>query len=188
MKLFKELACIDSMADSSKDTIRASHHKPTADSSKINSAMERVARGDDAFVDSALAKLGGLEFPAFKNKIMEHVREAGPEFVSLFEGLNGYVTYKDTYQVRKAIEENGAKYKVQNQLTDETRQRPNFKTREGTGGKSTKQKEAVNRKEERKDYPEVTPTAMSNYICSRCGKAFQNQDDLIHHQRFEGSL
>ena len=187
LKLFKELACIIIVTDSSKDTIRASHHRSIADSGMINSAIERVARGDDAFVDSALSQLRGLEFPAFKNKIIDYVRGAGPEVVGLFESLNGYTTYKDEYQVRKAIEENGAKYKVQNQLTDETRQHPSFKTRKGTGGTSTKEKEAVNEKEERKDYPEVTPTAMSNYICPRCGKPFQNQDDLIRHQRFEGS-
>ena len=37
----------------------------------------------------------------------------------------------------------------------------------------------------RKDYPEVTPTAMSNFVCDRCGKPFQNQNDLVQHQRFE---
>ena len=51
---------------------------------------------------------------------------------------------------------------------------------------SIKEREAVNNKsEERKDYPEVTPTAMSEYICNICGKSFQNNDDLIHHQHFE---
>lgn len=41
--------------------------------------------------------------------------------------------------------------------------------------------------EERKDYPEVPPSAMSNFICNTCGKQFQNQNDLIQHQRFEGT-
>lgn len=175
------------MADHSKGTIRASRHRPTADSEKINSAIKRVAGGDDEFIDSALSRLKGLKFPAFKHAIIEHVRGADPQVVGLFESLNGYVAYKDAYQMRKAIEENGAKYMIQNQLTDKTRQRPNFKTREGTGGTSTKKKEAVNKKEERRDYPEVTPTAMSNFVCSRCGKAFQSRDDLVRHQRFEGT-
>ena len=39
--------------------------------------------------------------------------------------------------------------------------------------------------EERNDYPEVTPRAMSNFICNTCGKPFQNQNDLLTHQRFE---
>ncbi|MEO9295984.1 MAG: C2H2-type zinc finger protein [Nitrososphaera sp.] len=173
--------------DYSKSTIRKSRHAPTADTGRINSATERVARGDDAFIDSAMARLDGLEFPAFKHKILEHVQGSDPQIIGLFESLNGYTTYKDAYQVRKAIEENGPKYKVQNQISDETRKRPNFKTREGMGGASTKKKEAATGKEERKDYPEVTPTAMSNFICSQCGKAFQNQDDLVRHQRFEGS-
>ena len=48
-----------------------------------------------------------------------------------------------------------------------------------------KESEAVNPSEERKDYPEVTPTAMSVFVCSMCGKPFQNQDDLVRHRRFE---
>lgn len=176
------------MADQSKDTIRASRHVPTTDTARINSAIERAAKGDDKFIDRALARLGGLEFPAFKNKILEHVSGSDPEIVGLFESLNGYSTYKDAYQIRKAMEENGSKYKTKNQITDETRQNPNFKIRENMGGSSTKAKEAVTEKEERKDYPEVTPTAMSNYICNRCGKPFQNQNDLVQHQRFESGV
>lgn len=164
--------------------VSSARHRPTADSASINSAVERVAAGDDAFIDRAIGALEGLQFPAFKFKILEHV-QAGPEVSALFESLDGYIEYKDTYHVRKAIEENGAKYKIQNQMTDETRLHPNFKTRQGTGGTSTKEKEAVNRSEERGDYPEVTPTAMSNFVCNRCGKPFQNQDDLARHQEFE---
>jgi hypothetical protein len=52
---------------------------------------------------------------------------------------------------------------------------------------STKDKEAPNESEERNDYPEVPPSAMSNYVCDKCGKPFQNQNDLIQHKRFEGS-
>jgi hypothetical protein len=33
----------------------------------------------------------------------------------------------------------------------------------------------------------VPPTAMSNFVCDKCGKAFQNQNDLYQHKRFEGS-
>lgn len=52
---------------------------------------------------------------------------------------------------------------------------------------STKDNEAPNEAEERNDYPEVPPTAMSNFVCDKCGKAFQNQNDLYQHKRFEGS-
>jgi hypothetical protein len=37
----------------------------------------------------------------------------------------------------------------------------------------------------RKDYPEVIPTTMSNFVCDRCGKQFQNQQDLAYHRQFE---
>jgi hypothetical protein len=72
------------------------------------------------------------------------------------------------------------------QITDKVGEHPKFRTRDTSKGRSIKEMEAVNRNEERKDYPEVTPTAMSNFICDFCGKNFQNQHDLVHHQRFEG--
>jgi hypothetical protein len=52
---------------------------------------------------------------------------------------------------------------------------------------SIKDKEAPDEGEERKDYPEVPPSAMSNFVCDKCGKPFQNQNDLYQHKRFEGS-
>lgn len=174
--------------DRSKSTISSSRHPARFDSDKINRAIERVAGGDDAFVDRAIESLQGLQFPAFKFKILEHVRgnSGDPDVVALFEGLDGYIEYKDAYQVRKLVEENGAKYKLQNQITDEARINPNFKTLPApAGGRSTKELEAAGREEERADYPEVTPTAMSNFVCNRCGKPFQNQNDLEQHQKFE---
>lgn len=35
-------------------------------------------------------------------------------------------------------------------------------------------------------YPEIAPSAMSNFVCNTCGKVFQNQNDLLQHKRFEG--
>ena len=72
------------------------------------------------------------------------------------------------------------------QISDSTRQNLDVRTRDTTMDKSTKDTEAVNEGEERKDYPEVPPSAMSNYVCNRCGKPFQNQNDLVQHKRFEG--
>jgi hypothetical protein len=164
--------------------ISSARHRPTADSERISRATERVAAGDNAFVDRAVGQLEGLQFPAFKFKILEHVKSE-PEVSALFEGLDGNMEYKDAYHVRKAIEGNAPQNKTRNQITDETRINPNFQTRQGTGGAGTKEKEAVNPREERGDYPEVTPTAMSNYVCNRCGKPFQNQHDLVQHQKFE---
>jgi hypothetical protein len=45
--------------------------------------------------------------------------------------------------------------------------------------------QAVTQSEERKDFPEVSPAAMSEFICEKCGKSFQNQDDLVRHKRYE---
>lgn len=175
-------------ADSSKDTIGAAAHQPTFDTEKINRAIERVARGDDDFIDRAIDQLQDLQFPAFKHKILEHVskRTQDQDIIGLFESLNGYFAFKDAYHVRKAVQENGTKYKQQNQITDETRKHPNF-VREEIHGGSIKEREVANKDEERKDYTEIPPTAQSNYICDKCGKEFQNQHDLVQHKRFEGN-
>ena len=57
---------------------------------------------------------------------------------------------------------------------------------EVTDDQRIKDTEAVKRSEERSDYPEVPPSAMSNFVCDKCGKIFQNQNDLLQHKRFEG--
>jgi hypothetical protein len=59
------------------------------------------------------------------------------------------------------------------------------RTRPTDSGASITDREASSEKEQRKDFPEVPPSAMSNFICDRCGKAFQNQHDLVKHRQFE---
>ncbi|AIF83199.1 C2H2 type zinc finger protein [Candidatus Nitrososphaera evergladensis SR1] len=173
--------------DRSKDTIDSAVHRSMVDTEKINRAIERVARGDDDFIDDAIGKLKDLQFPAFKHKILEHVRNKtqDQDIIGLFEGLDGYIAFKDAYHIRKIIEENGTKYKQQYQISDETRKRPNFARQKIRGG-GIKEREVANKSEERKDYPEIPPTTQSNYICDKCGKEFQNQHDLVNHKRFEG--
>ncbi len=120
---------------------------------------------------------------------MSRVPLANSEIVvSLFKrSSDGYIEFRDLYHVRKALEENLPRKKTRYQITDKTREHPNVRTRydntitnaSRNRSKSTKEMEAVNETEERKDYPEVPPTAMRDFICSKCGKSFQNQDDLV---------
>ncbi|MGB7664712.1 MAG: hypothetical protein WBL67_18420 [Nitrososphaeraceae archaeon] len=172
-----------------KDIIRTSRHKPTFNTLSINHAIERAIK-DDKFLNDALKSIESVEFPAYKNDIIDYVNNNNEnidkEIVSLFESLDGYIQYKDPYHVRKSIEQNIPKKKLNNQISDQKRQNPDVRTRETRSNKSIKDREAINLSEERKDYPEVTPTAMSVFICSMCGKEFQNQDDLVHHRQFEG--
>lgn len=170
----------------SKDTVGSARHVPEQDAARINRAVEKAARDPD-FIDYAVAQLRGLKFPAFKNNIIDYAKSisADPDVVALFESLNGYMEFRDLYHVQKAIEENSPQKKREYQITDETRENPDVRTRPTTADASIKSREAVNEREERKDYPEVTPTAMSNFVCDRCGKPFQNQNDLVQHQRFE---
>ena len=86
---------------------------------------------------------------------------------------------------KKAFEENIPAKKRDYEMTDNTRESPDVRVRQTSADSSIKDREAVNESEERKDYPEVTPTAMSNFTCDKCGKEFQNQQDLVHHREFE---
>ena len=176
------------MKDRGKESIDAAKHTPTHDATRTNRAVEKAARNPE-FVNRALAQLAGLRFPAFKHNIIEHVKSINThdeeDIVSLFESLDGYIQYRDEYHVKKAFEENVPAKKNDYQITDNARESPDVRIRQTSTDSSIKDREAVNESEERKDYPEVTPTAMSNFTCDMCGKEFQNQQDLVHHKQFE---
>jgi hypothetical protein len=174
------------MTDRSKESVDAAKHRPTYDPERINRAVEK-ANSDPDFVDYAVGQLGGLRFPAFKQAIVDHAMSinADRDVVALFENLNGYMEFRDQYHLQKALQENIVSKKKEFQITDKTREAPDVRTRLTTADASIKEREAVSESEERKDYPEVTPTAMSNFVCDRCGKDFQNQDDLARHRQFE---
>jgi hypothetical protein len=180
------------MKDKMKESIDATKHMPAYDATRINRVVERAARNPD-FVNRAVAYLAGLTFPAFKHNIIDHVRsinshdddEEQDDIVALFESLDGYIQFRDPYHVQKAFEENIPSKKKDYQITDNTRESPDVRIRQTDADASIKDREAITEREERKDYPEVTPTAMSNFICDNCGKAFQNQQDLVHHRQFE---
>jgi Ca2+-binding EF-hand superfamily protein len=169
------------------DTVKFSKHKPTFDTNSINHAIERAIK-DARFLNEALEAIKSMKFPAYKRSITNYLKSKtnDKDTVSLFESLDGYIQYKDLYHIRKSIEQNIPKKKIEHQISNKKRQNPDVRIRETRSNKSMREREAVNPSEERKDYPEVTPTAMSLFICSMCGKEFQNQDDLVHHRRFEG--
>jgi hypothetical protein len=174
------------MKDRSKESIDAARHLPAYDPERINRAVEK-ADSDPDFIDYAVGQLAGLQFPAFKHTIVGYAKSinAGEDIIALFESLNGYIEFRDQYHVYKALQENVTSKKQEFQISDKTRESPDVRTRPTTSDESIKEREAMSEGEERKDYPEVTPTAMSNFVCDRCGKDFQNQDDLVRHQQFE---
>jgi hypothetical protein len=179
------------MEDRTKETIDAAKHMPAYDATRINRAIERAARDPD-FVNHAVGQLAGLTFPAFKHNILDHIRkinvdkgkEAG-DVIALFESLDGYIQFRDQYHVQKAFEGNNPAKKKDYQITDNKRESPDVRVRDTNADASIKDREAVSEREERKDYPEVSPTAMTNFICDTCHKQFQSQQDLIQHKQFE---
>jgi hypothetical protein len=171
--------------DNSNTKVSSTKHEPTYNTNNINRAVEKGSR-DANFLSYAVSLLDGMQFPAYKNNILEYVKNVitDNKVITLFESLDGYIKFKDLHHVKKALEENNPEKKQTYQISDETRESPNVRTQDITDI-STRERESVIVKEERKDYPEVTPGAMSNFICNICGKSFQNQNDLVIHQRFE---
>jgi hypothetical protein len=172
--------------DNSKTNVSSSKHDPTYDTNIINKAVEKGSR-DANFLNYAVSLLAKMQFPAFKNNILEYINKATTDtnVIALFESLDGYIKFRDVYHVQKALEENNPEKKQTYQISSETREGPITRTRDVTIDSSTRERESTNANEERKDYPEVTPSAMTNFICDTCGKPFQNQNDLVIHQRFE---
>jgi len=172
--------------DNSKTNISSIEHNSTYDTNIINKAVEKGSR-DANFLSYAASLLAKMQFPAFKNNILEYITKVTTDtnVIALFESLDGYIKFRDVNHVQKALEENNPEKKQTYQISNETREGPNTRTRDVTIESSISEKEPTNANEERKDYPEVTPAAMTNFICNTCGKPFQNQNDLVNHQRFE---
>jgi hypothetical protein len=163
-----------------------SQHKSTENASRKNRSVERAAN-DASFIDDSVAMLREMHFPAFKETIVKYAKRSGApdEVVALFDSLNDYIQYRDLYHLQKSLEENNTGRKRENQMTDKTRMDPDVRIRPTDANASIRDREASNESEQRKDFPEVPPSAMSNYVCDRCGKAFQNQHDLVNHRQFE---
>jgi len=170
--------------DRNDDNIRAVRHSPEFDSDSIESASK-----NDVFIQKAINLTKALSFPALKRDIIKHIKvdsSTDPEVVALFESLDGYIEYKDTYHLRKALEQNNSEKKKTNQITQPAREQPTEPSRTPSTYNVASKNESGSYREGRKDYTQVSPSAMSNFICNNCGKQFQNQNDLIQHQQFEG--
>lgn len=102
------------------NSIRADIHSSTYDSHSLNRAIDR-AIADENFFTSCLNLLDGLKFPALKGNIIKYVKSTNTDSdtISLFETLDGYIEYKDKYQVQKALEENDPKKRVTDQITED---------------------------------------------------------------------
>ena len=171
--------------------VRSEKHSPEFDTDSINRAVEKASK-DHGFINSAINLIREMKFPAFKKDIISYVKNVNTDrdIVALFESLDGYIEYRDLYHVQKALEENNSEKKKTYQISDQTREQSDVRKRDTTttaADNSIKDREAVDETEESKLHPEVSAAAMSNFICNICGKPFQNQNDLVQRQRFEGT-
>ena len=176
--------------DNLRGDVSLDRHTPSYDTNSINRVIERASK-EDNFISNAVSCIKEMRFPAYKKEIVDHATRnvnADSDMLALFESLDGYIEYRDLYHVQKALEENNSEKKKTYQISDQTREQPDVRKLDTTAaGNSIKDREAVDETEESKLHPEVSPTAMSNFICNICGKPFQNQNDLVQHQRFEGT-
>ena len=173
------------------DDIGSVRHSPEFDTGSINRAVESASK-DESFIDKAMNLVKGLSYPAIKKDIIDYIAKhdsslSTRELVALFESLNGYIEYKDSYHLRKALEQNNSDKKKSNQITQTARDQPTGPSGSASLEDVTNKEELRYQREERRDYSQVPATAMSNFICNNCGKQFQNQNDLVQHQRVEGS-
>src|SRR5215472_2688390 len=85
-KLLYTIITLMTNQDSSKSSISEVRHKPIHDSESLNQAVER-AINDQNFLNTSIYSLRGLNFPAFKNNIIDHIKKAtkDPDVTSLFE-------------------------------------------------------------------------------------------------------
>jgi hypothetical protein len=112
---------LEKITEISDGNIGVVRHNPKYDSCSLNRAVQRAVN-DDNFLSSCINLLEGLEFPTFKNGIVDHAAKVtdDSDVLSLFESLDGYTEFKDRHHVQKALEVNDPEKKAENQITDES--------------------------------------------------------------------
>jgi hypothetical protein len=99
------------------------------------------------------------------------IDSADRKTIALFQSLNGTMQYRDRFHLKKSLEQENSAAKQEYQISNKTRK--------------NLQVEKIDRRQKRKDYPEIPASAIKNYICNLCGKEFQSSDQLKHHQELE---
>jgi len=152
--------------------VHSERHSPKGDTNSLNKASEK-ANKDRSFVTDTVDQLKGLKFPAYKNDMVEFMRQtsSAQKNISLVRTLADGKLYHSLYQVKQALEQENPAAKQDGQISDET---PTNLVVTRADSSHT-----------RKNFTEVPATAQLNYVCSLCGKSFQTRDDLVHHQAFE---
>ena len=78
--------------DNSKNSVSSIKHDSTYDTDVINKAVEKGSR-DPNFLSHAASLLAKMQFPAFKNNILEYIKKVTTDtnVIALFESLDGYI-------------------------------------------------------------------------------------------------
>jgi hypothetical protein len=90
--------------DNSKTNVSSTKHEPTYDTNLINKAVKKGSR-DANFLDYAASLLDGMQFPAYKNNILEYVNKVTTDtnILILFKNLDGYIKFKVLCHVKKDL-------------------------------------------------------------------------------------
>ena len=138
----------------------------------VHSAVKKASR-DSNFISQVVEQLDTLNFPAYKQQILSFIQNKSSDenVIGLLKSLNDTVLFRDSYDVRQALEQENSESKQRNQISDKTR--------------TNLEVQRPDKTQKRKDYPETPATAMKNYTCNFCGKDFQSKDQLMKHEEFE---
>ena len=163
-------------SDEKDDTkVFTSYHHSQFDSNLLNKAIEK-AINDKNFIISSLDLIKDMEFPTYKDKIINHIQKSTNDItkIALFYTLSDSLEFKDISHIKKVIETNvPAKNSAHNTKNPD---------KLNVNPISTKQK--LSNLEEKDP---ISSDSMREYICNKCGKPFFTREDLRIHQDFEGN-
>ena len=162
--------------DTSEDAnkIYASHHTSEFDSNLLNKAMEKAINNKD-FLNSSLNLIKDINFPTFKTKIINAVKNSTNDLttIALFYTLSDTLEYRDITQIKNILESNiPAKNSAHNTKTPD---------KLNVNPLSSPQKMS-----NVKEKDPLSSDSMREYTCNKCGKPFFTREDLRIHQEFEG--
>lgn len=170
--------------------------RPGLESRALNDSVGR-AIADQDFVERVIELLKGMEFPAFKQEILDYVTEANmseDQVLSVLNTLSGYNAYRELNQVREAIEVNRPRTRHHGNDSPDT-----FPTQgqgehaaeversryESTPTRKHVSETKVNVAPDRNQGAVMAQNPRSAAVCDLCGATFATANQLVQHKKEE---